>query len=119
MLWMPKGANSAGIVGSVKLLTKLKLLSNTSTVPKRKFVAYRNFPVGVVTSARPLYTAPTSPAWSVAVDGSTAMIACVGSTPEFQPTMVPSSVVKRNLLGPELLPFDTTKPSVVGLSTVP
>src|SRR5579864_4904075 len=119
MLWIPKGANPAGIVGSVKVLTKLKLLSNTSTVPKRKSVAYRNFPAGVVTNARPLYTAPTSPAWSVAVERSTAMMAWVGSTLGFQPTMVPSSVAKRNLLGPDVPASDTTKPSAVGLSTAP
>ena len=39
MVWIPKGANPAGTVGSVKLLTRLKRLSKTSTVPKRKFVA--------------------------------------------------------------------------------
>src|SRR5579864_2097390 len=119
MLWIPKGANPAGIVGSVKLLTRLKLLSNTSTVPNRKFVANRNLPVGVATRASPLYTAPTSPAWSVAVERSTAMMAWVGSTVGFQPTMAPSSVAKRNLLGPEAPASDTTKPSAVGLSTVP
>jgi hypothetical protein len=31
-------------------LTMFKLLSKTSTCPKRKFVAYRNLPAGVVTS---------------------------------------------------------------------
>src|SRR2546425_9854717 len=31
------------------------------------------------------------------------------STPGFHPTMVPSSVAKRNRLGPELTSFETTK----------
>ena len=39
MLWIPNGANPAGTVGSEKLLTRLKWLSNTSTVPKRKLLA--------------------------------------------------------------------------------
>src|SRR5712692_1977658 len=40
MLWSPNGAKPAGTFGSVKMFTMLKLLSKTSTCPKRKFVAY-------------------------------------------------------------------------------
>src|SRR6266700_4238915 len=119
MLWIPNGAKPAGTVGSVKMLTTLKLLSKTSTCPKRKFVAYRNLPAGVVTNARPLYTAPWSPSVSVARDRSTAMMAWVGSTVGFQPAIVPSSVAKRNLAGPEAPLSETTNPSGVGLNAVP
>src|SRR4029077_241270 len=88
-------------------------------VPKRKLVAYRNLPAGVLTRASPLYTAPWSPAWSVTVDRSTAMIAWVRSTVRFQPAMVPSSVANRNRAGAETPCLDTAKPSGVGLNTVP
>src|ERR1700730_13851400 len=88
-------------------------------VPKRKLVAYRSLPAGVLTRASPLYTAPWSPAWSVTVDRSTAMTARVGSTAGFQPEIVPSSVANRNRAGAETPFLDTAKPSDVGLNTVP
>src|SRR5207248_11031348 len=47
------------------------------------------------------------------------MVACCTSTLGFHPTIVPSSVAKRNLLGPETPPLETTKPSGVGLKVVP
>src|SRR5207302_1579252 len=78
MLWMPNGAKPAGTVGSVKLLTRWKLVSKTSMVPNRKLVAYRSLPAGVLTRASPLYSAPWSPARSVTVDRSTAMTARAG-----------------------------------------
>src|SRR6266849_1456716 len=46
------------------------------------------------------------------------MMASVGSTLGFQPEIVPSSVAKRNWLGPEALPCLTTKSSVL-LKTLP
>ena len=55
---------------------------------------------------------------SVASDRSTAITPCFTSTLEFQPTIVPSSVAKRNLLEPEMPPLETTKPSGVGLNVV-
>src|SRR6201997_2075181 len=119
MLWIPNGAKPAGTVGSVKLLTRWKLLSKTSMVPNRKLVAYRNLPAGVLTRASPLYTAPWSPAWSVTADRSTAVTAWVGSTVGFQPAMVPSSVANRNRAGADTPFSDTAKPSGVGLNTVP
>src|SRR6201987_4569073 len=119
MLWMPNGAKPAGTVGSVKLLTWWKLLSKTSTVPNRKLVAYRNLPAGVLTRASPLYSAPWSPAWSVTVDRSTAGTAWVGSTVGFQPAIVPSSVADTNRAGADTPFSDITKPSAVGLNTVP
>src|SRR5262252_5189081 len=45
-------------------------------------------------------------------------MACVMSTVGFQPEMVPSSVAKRNWLGPERLLSATTK-SLVPLKTLP
>src|SRR5712672_1060399 len=88
-------------------------------VPKRKLVAYRSLPAGVLTRASPLYTAPALPALSVTVDRSTAMTARVGSTAEFQPAMVPSSVANRNRAEPDTPFLDTAKPPGVGLNTVP
>ena len=52
-------------------------------------------------------------------------MAWVGSTVGFQPEMVPSSVAKIKRLGPEVVPFVTTKSAVplktwpVGLAVVP
>jgi hypothetical protein len=74
---------------------------------------------GGLTRASPLYTAPWSPAWSVAVDRSTAVIAWVGSTAGFQPAMVPSSVANRNRAGADTPFLDTARPSGVGLNAVP
>src|ERR1700755_2404882 len=119
MLWMPNGAKPAGTAGSVKLLTRRKLVSKTSTVPNRKLVAYRNLPAGVLTRASPLYSAPWSPARSVTADRFTAMTARAGSTAGFQPAIVPSSVANRNRAGAETPCLETRKPSAVGLNTVP
>src|SRR5580692_5191272 len=47
------------------------------------------------------------------------MTAWVGSTAGFQPAIVPSSVANRNRAGAETPFSDTTKPSGVGLNTVP
>jgi hypothetical protein len=44
MFWMPKGANPDGMDGSANAPAQFccwKLPLNTSTVPKRKLVAYR------------------------------------------------------------------------------
>src|SRR5205085_2698145 len=60
-----------------------------------------------------------SPSVSVACERSTAIVACCTSTFGFHPTSVPSSVAKRNLLGPEMPPLETTNPSGVGLNVVP
>src|SRR5258706_142308 len=90
-----------------------KLLSKTSTVPARKFVAYRKAPPLVEAIARPLKTAP--------LPESTTTIACVdigAGTPEFQPEMVPSSLANRNRAGPWAAALVTTKP-VPGLKTMP
>src|SRR6266853_2589452 len=76
-------------------------------------------PAVPVTSARPLYTAPTLPAASVTVERSTAMIALARSTVGLQPTIVPPSVAKRKRLGPEAPCSETTKPDPVPLNTVP
>src|ERR1700730_6190360 len=116
-LCSPKGAKPAGTAGSRRTSTKLKCVSKTSMVPNRKLLAYRNLPAGVVTSVRPLYTAPTSPTVSTAFERSTAMTVCVGSTFGFQPEMVPSSVAKRKNAGPDL-PFFVIVKSVLVLSKV-
>src|SRR4029077_64082 len=71
----------------------------------------------VVTSVRPLYTAPKSPTVSTAFERSTAITECVGSTFGFQPEMVPSSVAKRKNAGPDL-PFFVIVKSVLVLSKV-
>src|ERR1700737_110975 len=47
------------------------------------------------------------------------MIPLARSTFGLQPTIVPSSVAKRNRLDPEAPFSDTTKPDPVGLKTVP
>src|SRR5258706_55670 len=52
-------------------------------------------------------------------------MACVRSTPAFQPEIVPSSVLTMKRAGPEAAPLETTKPLVllkttpVGAATVP
>src|SRR5919204_5229358 len=55
--------------------------------------------------ASPLYTAPEA-------ELSTAITARVGSTSLFQPAIVPFSVAKSSVLGPERPPDETTKPEV-------
>jgi hypothetical protein len=50
---------------------------------------------------------------------STAISACVRSTSGLQPAIVPSSVANRNRLGAEVPFWETTRPSGVGLKTVP
>src|SRR5207253_9201819 len=85
----------------------------------RKFAAMRKVAAAAVTSARTVYTTPTLPARSATVERSTAMIPLTRSTVGLQPTIVPSSVAKRNRLEPEVPFSETTKPDPVGLKTVP
>ena len=101
------GAKPAGIVASLKLFTKLKFLSNTSTVPAWKFVRYRKFAPPVWAIAIALYTAPL-------VERSATIEAAVPEA-AFHAEMVPSSPAKMNSAGP---PFAMLK-SVVELKICP
>src|SRR5712691_9390025 len=115
---MPKGAKPAGIAGSENDWTCVKVMSKTSTVAKRKLVAYRRVPADSESIASPLQTAPTSPALSTTLELSTTITPRVALTVGLQATMVPSSVAKMNRLGPDCPNLETTKP-LEPLKTVP
>jgi hypothetical protein len=89
---MPKGANPAGKVASVKPpegVTRAKFLSSTTMRLLWKSAAYRKLAVPLLAMASPLKTAPPAAL-------SYASLACVPSTVGAHPEMVPDSVAKRN-----------------------
>src|SRR5436305_486303 len=68
--------------------------------------------------ASPLYTAPTSPCWSVAAERSTLMIALASSTRLFQAAIVPSSVANIKILGPDRFPLVISNASGIVAETL-
>ncbi len=84
--------------------------SNTSTVPARKLVANKNAPDSLKPMASPLYTAPEA-------ELLTAITALVGSTVEFHPAIVPSSVANSSTLGAEAAPVEMMNPLVALVAT--
>src|SRR5215471_15002383 len=113
MFWMPNGAKPAGMSRSVKppsVLTWVKVLSNTSMVPAKKFVAKRKTPFTLTAVARPLYTAPLS-------ELSTAMTArLLSGILSAQADRDPSSVSKMKVAG---ISVPGTRNDVVGFHTRP
>src|SRR5262245_51625641 len=78
--------------------------------PVWKLVAKRKAPASLKPIASPLYTAPDAELF-------TAMTAWVASTLLFQPAIVPSSVAKSSVAGPDLVPEEMTKPVVALVAT--
>ena len=89
------------------MATGLKWLSNTSTLPAWKLVAYRRVPAAGLSMAIPLYTAPLAELSTAITTG----------TP-LKPEMVPSSLAKMKRAGPVPAPLFTTKP-LPPLNTTP
>src|SRR5437879_271214 len=103
MFQMLNGAKPPGILGSVKApaarVTGLNCASNTSMPPDLKFAAKR-WTVGVVTIARPLYTA--------FAELSIMTNACVASAPFAHAESTPSSVTKMKPAATAALPGAVT-----------
>src|SRR5262249_47973549 len=92
------------------ICTGWKFESKTSMFPVWKLVAKRKAPASLKPIASPLYTAPDA-------ELCTAMTAWFASTLLFQPAIVPSSVAKSSVAGPELAPEEITKPVVALVAT--
>src|ERR1035438_5338179 len=87
---IPNRGNPAGIVGSVKELTRLKFASYISTLLFQLSAANRKFPDALLVIASPVYTAPEPELF-------TAMMAEFGFDCGAHPLIVPSSVANRKI----------------------